>query len=68
MNIVELLEYILSWQKKEIEKASEVIKMNTLDTVLLLAISAIRDEFDYGPVRLKRLINRMEKKATLHIS
>jgi hypothetical protein len=50
--------------KKEIEKASEVIKMNTLDTVLLLAISAIRDEFDYGPVRLKRFINRMEKKAT----
>ena len=30
--------------KKELEKASEQIKMNTLDTVLLLAISAIRDE------------------------
>ena len=50
--------------KKELEKASEQIKMNTLDTVLLLAISAIRDEFDFGAKRLQRLINRMERKAS----
>lgn len=50
--------------KKELEKATEQIKMNTLDTVLLLAIHSIRDEYEFGAVRLQRLINRMEKKAS----
>ena len=50
--------------KKEIEKASEVIKMTTIDTILLLALSTVRDEFDFGEKRMQRLINRMEKKAT----
>lgn len=34
--------------KKEIEKASEVIKMTTIDTILLLALSTVRDEFGFG--------------------
>ena len=50
--------------KKEIEKASEVIKMTTIDTILLLALSTVRDEFGLGEKRMQRLINRMEKKAT----
>lgn len=50
--------------KKEIEKASEVIKMTTVDTILLLALSTVRDEFGFGEKRMQRLINRMEKKAT----
>ncbi|CCZ34588.1 putative uncharacterized protein [Firmicutes bacterium CAG:646] len=50
--------------KKEIEKASEVIKMTTIDTILLLASSTVRDEFGFGEKRMQRLINRMEKKAT----
>lgn len=50
--------------KKEIEKASEVIKMTTIDTILLLALSTVRDEFDFGEKRMQRLIDRMEKKAT----
>lgn len=50
--------------KKEIEKASEVIKMTTIDTILLLALSTVRDEFGFGEKRMQRLINRMEKKAT----
>ncbi len=50
--------------KKEIEKASEVIKMTTIDTILLLALSTIRDEFGFGEKRMQRLINRMEQKAT----
>lgn len=50
--------------KKEIEKASEVIKMTTIDTILLLAPSTVRDEFDFGEKRMQRLIDRMEKKAT----
>lgn len=49
--------------QKELEKATRQIKMTTLDTVLLLAISSIRDEYDFGAVRLKRLIDRMERKA-----
>ena len=50
--------------KKEIEKATIQIKLNTLDTVLLLAVSTIRDEFEFGAKRLKRLIERMERKST----
>lgn len=50
--------------KKEIEKASEVIKMTTIDTIILLALSTVRDEFGFGEKRMQRLINRMEKKAT----
>lgn len=50
--------------KKEIEKASEVIKMTTIDTILLLALSTVRDEFGFWEKRMQRLINRMEKKAT----
>lgn len=50
--------------KKEIEKASEVIKMTTIDTILLLALSTVRDEFGFGEKRMQRLINRIEKKAT----
>lgn len=50
--------------KKEIEKASEVIKMTTIDIILLLALSTVRDEFGFGEKRMQRLINRMEKKAT----
>lgn len=50
--------------KKEIKKASEVIKMTTIDTILLLALSTIRDEFGFGEKRMQRLINRMEQKAT----
>ena len=49
--------------QKELEKATRQIKMTTLDTVLLLAISSIRDEYDFGAGRLKRLIDRMERKA-----
>ena len=49
--------------KKEIEKATMQIKLNTLDTVLLLAVSTIRDEFEFGAKRLKRLIERMERKS-----
>lgn len=50
--------------KKEIEKASEVIKMTTIETILLLALSTVRDELGFGEKRMKRLINRIEKKAT----
>lgn len=50
--------------KKEIEKASEVIKMTTIDTILLLALPTVRDEFGFREKRMQRLINRMEKKAT----
>ena len=51
--------------KKEIEKASEVIKMTTIDTILLLALSTVRDEFGFGEKRMQRLINRMEKESHL---
>lgn len=50
--------------KKELEKATEQIKMNTLDTVLLLTLHTIRDEFGFGEKRLQRLLDKMEKRAS----
>ncbi len=38
--------------------------MTTVDTILLLALSTVRDEFGFGEKRMQRLINRMEQKAT----
>ena len=46
-----------------LDKATRQFMMTTLVTVLLLAISSIRDEYDFGAGRLKRLIDRMERKA-----
>lgn len=50
--------------KKELEKASEQIKLNTLDTVLVLVVSTIHDEFGFGQKRLQRLIDRMELRSS----
>lgn len=50
--------------KKELEKATLPIKLNVLDTVLLLTIASIWDEYDFGAVRMRRLISRMERKTS----
>lgn len=49
---------------KELEKASEQIKMNTLDTVILLAVSTIRDEFDFGAKKVTE-INQPNGKESI---
>lgn len=52
-----------SLAKKDLEKASMKIKEMTIDTFTVLAISAARDEFDFGPKRCKRLLENMNRKA-----
>ena len=50
--------------QKELDKASEHIKERTLDTVLVMAVSVLRDEFDFGKIRCSRFIERFNKKAS----
>lgn len=52
-----------SLAKKDLEKASMKIKEMTIDTFTVLAVAAVRDEFDFGPKRCKRLLDNMNRKA-----
>lgn len=49
--------------QKDLEKASMKIKEMTIDTFTVLAVAAVRDEFDFGPKRCKRVLNNMNRKA-----
>ncbi len=49
--------------KKELNAASQKIKEMTLDTMLVLAVATLHDEFDFGAKRCQRFIDRMVKKA-----
>ena len=45
--------------KKELNEASQKIKEMTLDTMLVLAVATLHDEFDFGTKRCQRFIDRM---------
>lgn len=49
--------------KKELNEASQKIKAMTLDTMLVLAVATLHDEFDFGAKRCQRFIDRMIMKA-----
>lgn len=49
--------------QKELEKATMKIKEMTIDTFTVLAVAAVRDEFEFGPKRCKRIIENMNRKA-----
>ena len=49
--------------KKELNEASQTIKEMTLDTMLVLAVATLHDEFDFGTKRCQRFIDRMIQKA-----
>ena len=49
--------------KKELNEASQKIKEMTLDTMLVLAVATLHDEFDFGTKRCQRFIDRMIQKA-----
>lgn len=53
----------VGFRKKELEKMCDPIKARTLDTVLIMAVSVLRDEFDFGKIRCSRFIDRFNKKA-----
>ena len=48
---------------KSLEKATQKIKNMTMDTVTVLCVATLRDEFDFGAKRCKRFIERMNLKA-----
>lgn len=48
---------------KELDKASEKIKEMTLDTMTVISVLTLHDEFDFGQKRCQRFMDRMIKKA-----
>ena len=50
-------------QRKDIEKFENEVKQNCLDTVLIMALINLRDEFEFGKVRLKRFKERFSLKT-----
>ena len=49
--------------QKELDAQTDKIKKRTLDTVLVMAVAVLRDEFDFGKKRCNRFIERFNKKA-----
>lgn len=49
--------------KKSLDKATRKIKEMTLDTVMILCVATLRDEFGFGTKRCQRFIDRMNLKA-----
>lgn len=41
----------------------ERVKLNTLDTVLILAAVTLRDTFDFGQKRVQRFVDKFNEKA-----
>lgn len=50
--------------RKELDKATEDIKGMTLDTMLVMTVAVLHDEFGYGTKRCQRFIDRMMLKAS----
>lgn len=56
----------LNLTRQEIASGSEDIKNMTFDTMLAMSMMVLRDEFDFGKIRLKRFKDRFtEKTASL---
>lgn len=49
--------------QKDLDAKTDKIKKRTLDTVLIMAVAVLRDEFDFGKKRCSRFIERFNKKA-----
>lgn len=49
--------------RKAMDECVNNIKMNTIDTMLILSASTLRDEFGFGKERLARFIERFNHKA-----
>lgn len=56
----------LNLTRQEIASGSENIKNMTFDTMLAMSMMVLRDEFDFGKIRLRRFKDRFtEKTASL---
>ncbi len=49
--------------KKELEQATMAIKEMTLDTMLIMSVAVLHDEFGYGEKRCQRFIDRANRIA-----
>ena len=49
--------------KEKMDECVNNIKMNTIDTMLILSASTLRDEFGFGKERLARFVERFNYKA-----
>ena len=53
----------LRMTKEEIDEASLAIKQRCQDAVKIMAVLTLHDEFDFGPKRAWRFIDRFETKT-----
>lgn len=58
-----ILNMPLKAKKSDVKEYVMYTKDTTLSTVLLMACAVLRDEFDFGTVRLNRFIDRFHLKA-----
>lgn len=49
--------------KEKMDECVNNIKLNTIDTMLILSASTLRDEFGFGKERIARFIERFNLKA-----
>ena len=49
--------------KEKMDECVNNIKMNTIDTMLILSASTLRDEFGFGKERIARFVERFNFKA-----
>lgn len=49
--------------RKELDKACDKIKAMTLDTMLVIGVATLHDEFGFGEKRCQRFIERVNLKA-----
>lgn len=54
--------------RKELNEAAEKIKERTVDTLTVLSVATVRDEFGFGKQRLLRFVERMNLKAECLLS
>jgi len=53
----------LAVNKQDIRRFEEYEKRNTMATVLMMACVTLRDEYGFGPDRMKRFVQRFNNKT-----
>lgn len=53
----------LEVNQKQLDETVYKIKMNTIDCILIMSCMVLRDEFDFGQVRLSRFCDRFNSKT-----
>lgn len=48
---------------KDLEEFSNVVKENMLDSILIMTVATLHDEFGFGAIRCQKFIDRFMKKA-----